>query len=99
MASGFTYHVFEAPNHLFGYDILRDGKIIYHQVVPFSAPANAKNADMPGKKSIRAYNAVAADSFIKKEQAEKAAQLSIEKIRKNQLPGLNHDEIRKITVE
>ncbi len=29
--ANYTYHVFEAPNKMFGYDIFLNGKIIFHQ--------------------------------------------------------------------
>ncbi len=29
----YTYQVFEAPNQMFGYDIFKNGKPIFHQVV------------------------------------------------------------------
>lgn len=75
----YSFHVFIAPNKSFGYDILRNDKIIFHQ------PAFSKSI---------IYNG---EMLIRKEQANAAAMLAIEKIKKGINPELSGDELRKIT--
>ena len=36
--ANYTYHVFEAPNKMFGYDIFLNGKIIFHQPASIVQP-------------------------------------------------------------
>ncbi|HEX5152305.1 MAG TPA: DUF4907 domain-containing protein [Parafilimonas sp.] len=81
VAAGFTYKIFQAPNSMYGYDIFRNGKIIFHQ----------------GASSIKSN-----DFFIalsKKDQAEKAALLAMEKIKKNQPGTLTQEELKKIAAQ
>src|SRR4051812_41125091 len=60
----YTYKVFEAPNKMYGYDILRNDKYIFHQPASLVLPNNSL-------------------ALAKKEHAEKAAVLSIQKIKKS----------------
>lgn len=76
--TNYTYKIFQAPNKMFGYDILRDGKIIFHQGASPAQPSEFVIA------------------FSKKEQAEKAALLSIEKIKKNWSATLTRQELKNI---
>jgi hypothetical protein len=78
----YTYKVFQAPNKMYGFDVFRNGKFIFHQ------PAS----NVPASN----YHPVLA----KKEDAEKAAQFSIDKIKKGQQPSaLTTDEIKKIITQ
>ncbi len=74
----YTYHAFIAPNKSFGYDILRNGRIIFHQPATAEAPGINKAA------------------LTKKEQADKAATLSFDKIKKGMRPELSREELIKI---
>jgi len=77
--ANYTYKIFQAPNKMYGYDILKDGKFIYHQPAS-NALANSYHP-----------------ALARKEDAEKAAQFSIDKIKKGQQPSaLTTDEIKKI---
>jgi len=94
-ATAYTYRVFQAPNKNFGYDIVKDGKIVYHEFASLSQPAqnsnppklNNQNTAVPGTQNL---------ALSKKEHAEMAALLAIEKIKKGEPPVLSQDEIRKI---
>ena len=66
---------------MYGYDIFRNGKIIFHQ----------------GASPIKPSDFVSA--LTKREQAEKAVLLAVEKIKKNQSPGLTQEELKKITAQ
>jgi len=80
--ANYTYKVFQAPNKMYGFDILKNGKFILHQ------PASAVSASSY-------YPALAT-----KENAEKAAQFSIDKIKKGQQPAmLTNDEVKKIITQ
>lgn len=80
-AQQYTYKVYQAPNKMYGYDILKDGKIIFHQ----------------GASPVQPNDFIAATST--QEQAEKAALLSIEKIKKNQPPVLSQEELKKLIAD
>jgi hypothetical protein len=75
--ANYTYKVFQAPNKMYGYDIFRNDKILFHQPPAFQS----NNLIAP---------------IAKKEQAEKAALLTIEKVKKNEAPALTQKEIEKI---
>jgi hypothetical protein len=77
----YTYHVFVAPNKMFGYDIFLNGKIILHQ---------AASSDQPN---------ISAVALAKKEHAEKAAAMAIEKIKRAEPATLTGEEIKKIMVQ
>ena len=78
-AARYSYHVFLAPNKSFGYHVLRDEKIVFHQ------PAFSKSL-------------IYQEEMITKEaQANTAATLAIEKIKKGVNPELSSAELRKIT--
>lgn len=75
---GFTTYVFMAPNNSYGYDVLKDGRLVYH------APAFSR---VP----------VDGDAILtKKEQANAAAMISIDKIKKGKNPELSNAELQKI---
>lgn len=80
-SANYTYHVFEAPNKMFGYDIFRNGRIIFHQ---------AASADQPNNLFV---------ALAKKPQAEKAALLVIERIKKGEPATLTPEEIKKIIAQ
>jgi hypothetical protein len=79
--ANYTYKVFQAPNKMYGFDIFKNGKFIFHQPASVIPPVNSPAA------------------ISKKEDAEKVAQLSIEKIKKGQTPALTDDEIKKILTQ
>ena len=96
-ANIYTYKVFEAPNKMYGYDILQNGKGIFHQ--PASIPPN--DAAMPQNivqqvmpNANNRHDAV--NGFSKEEFAQNAALLSIEKIKKRAAPALTNDEIKQV---
>ena len=102
-AAGYTYKVFQAPNKNFGYDILRNGKIVYHEFASINPPENSSTG-----KNFRAATLSGAGNtfagkgnlaFQKQEHAEKAALLAIEKMKRKESPVLSQDEIRKITAQ
>jgi hypothetical protein len=72
----YTYKIFQAPNKLYGYDILKNGRNIFHQPVPAST----------------------SDPLAIKQKtfAEKAAALSIEKLRTQTFASLSPQEIKNI---
>jgi hypothetical protein len=72
----YTYKIFQAPNKLYGYDILKNGRNVFHQTVPAS-PLDPL-------------------AIKQKKYAEKAAMLSIEKLRSQTFAGLSPHEIKKI---
>ena len=77
----YTYKVFQAPNKMYGFDILKNSKFIFHQ------PASP----MPSN----SYH----PALVTKENAEKAAELSIEKIKKGQTATLTDNELKKIVTQ
>ncbi len=80
MAAGgqFTTKIFMAPNKTYGYDILSNGKLIYHQ------PAFSR---VPAEGDVM---------LTKKEQADLAAMVAIEKIKRGKNPELSNEELQKI---
>lgn len=79
-ASGnYTYKLFVAPNKVYGYDIFRDGKIVFHQPA-LQEPAGDKQA-----------------ALTKKPQADRAATMAIEKIKKGIPAELTRQELMQIT--
>ena len=78
IVENYTYKVFKAPNKMYGYDIFKNDKIIFHQGASFAKPNNLIVV------------------ITKKEHAEKAALLAIEKIKKHEPPALTQKEIKKI---
>jgi hypothetical protein len=95
-ASAYTYRLFQAPNKNYGYDILQNGKIIFRQQTPMSGLSHGiypRTVAGPGNMPP-AGNGKAA--IVKREHAEKAAMLAIEKIKRREPPALTNEEIRKI---
>ncbi len=96
--SSYTYKVFQAPNNMFGYDIYLNGKGIFHQPAAMVPPNNA----VANQRSVQQVLPVANDrhalpgELSKKEFAENAALLSIEKIKKRSAPGLTNDEVKQV---
>ncbi len=75
----YTYRLFVAPNKVYGYDIFRDGRIIFHQPA-MAEPAGDKQA-----------------ALNKRPNAEKAATMAIEKIKKGMPAELTREEVMQIT--
>jgi hypothetical protein len=104
-AANYTYHVFQAPNKMFGYDILQNGRLIHHEFAAMVQPENAnapvvKNANAAAAiKTNTAFSKSANSALAKKEHAEKAAMLAIEKIKRREPPALSQEEIKKIVGE
>jgi len=99
----YTYKVFQAPNNNFGYDIFRNGKIIYHEFARMNPPANVPLAKGPNASKSNNNNVALTGgqnfALSKKEHADKAALLAIEKIKRKEVPTLTPDELKKITGE
>src|ERR1700690_3190904 len=94
--SGYTYKVFQAPNNMYGYDIYQNGKGIFHQPAAMVPPNNVVANQRSVQKNLPVANEQRAvpNGFSKKEIAENAALLSIEKIKKRSIPALTNDEIK-----
>jgi hypothetical protein len=98
-APAYTYRLFQAPNKNFGYDILQNGKMIFRQQVPMSAAAQGVHPRItPGPGNMPRGNN-GSTAITKREHAEKAALMVIEKIKRREPPGLTGEEIRKIISE
>lgn len=87
MPPTYSYKVFEAPNKMWGYDIFRDERFMFHQPAEIVAPASSA----PAQNAPVQSSALSAKTF-----AEKAAAFAIDKIRKGQPPALTQEEIKKI---
>ena len=73
-----TSRVFMASNKTYGYDILSNGRLIYHQPAFSRVPSDG--------------DAV----LTKKEQANLAAMVAIDKIKRGKNPELSNGELQKI---
>ncbi len=78
--STYTYILFVAPNKVYGYNIFRNGRIIFHQ------PAMAEPANKQ-------------PSITKKAQADKAATIAIQKIRRGMPGELSGEELMQATAQ
>ncbi len=97
-ANAYTYKVFEAPNKMYGYDILQNGKGIFHQpaaIIPTNNAGTNQNAAPPILSSVNDPH-VAVNGFSTEEFAQNAAMLSIEKIKKRSTPALTNDEMKQV---
>ena len=97
-ANTYTYKVFEAPNKMYGYDILQNGKGIFHQAAAI-IPANNAGANQNAARQILSSvddPHAAMKGFSKEEFAQNAAMLSIEKIKKRSTPALTNDEMKRV---
>ena len=74
----YTYHVFEAPNKMFGYDIFLKGKIIFHQ--PASPDQPGISVIALAKKEHAAKGALMAMEKIKSGEPATLTQEEIKKI-------------------
>lgn len=102
----YTYRVFEAPNKMYGYDVFKNGKGIFHQPAVIMAPNNvdakASNNAAANQNAVRSNlpvtntHQITADGFSKEEFAQNAALISIEKIKKRSAPALTNDEIKRV---
>lgn len=102
-ATNYTYKVFQAPNKNYGYDIIQNGKIVYHEFASMNLP---ENTSQPKTLSVSrstgggpALNTKENLALVRADHAEKAALLAIEKMKKNELPVLSKDEIKKIIAQ
>lgn len=97
-ANTYTYKVFEAPNKMYGYDILQNGKGIFHQPAAIIPTNNAGTNQNPAPQILSSVNDphVAVNGFSKEEFAQNAAMLSIEKIKKRSAPALTNDEMKQV---
>jgi hypothetical protein len=99
----YTYKVFQAPNKNFGYDIYRNGIIVYHEFASMSQPENFSQPKNPSSARLNASANLPISkenlALMKSTHAEKAAQLSIAKIKRHEMPVLNRDEIKSITAQ
>ncbi len=73
----FSYHIFQAPNKMYGYDIFKNGKIVFHQGAS-SIPSN-KFLSVLSKKE---HADKAALRSIEKMKKNEPATLTQEEIRK-----------------
>ena len=96
--AGYTYQVFQAPNKMFGYDIYQNGKGIFHQPAAILPPANNAITQQAAGQKLPVVNEQhsAAEGFSKKEVAESAALLSIEKLKKRSVPVLTNIEVKQV---
>jgi hypothetical protein len=101
--ANYTYKVFQAPNKNYGYDILLNGKIVYHEFASMNQPQNISQTKIPGasksNSTTAAFNAKENLAFLKAAHAEKAALLAIEKMKRKELPSLSKDEIKIIIAQ
>lgn len=97
-AAVYTYRVFEAPNKMFGYDIFKNGKGMFHQPAGIVQPNNPALSEKQNTQNTAFTEKQNTQNIIlpKKENAEGAAMLSIEKIKKQLPPVLTSEEIQKI---
>ena len=97
-ATDYTYKVFQAPNKMFGYDIFQNGKGVFHQPAAMVPPNNIAVTQQSVQQNLHTANDqhFPTDGFSKKEFAENAALLSIEKIKKRLAPSLTNDEMRQL---
>ena len=102
-AAKYTYKVFQAPNKNYGYDILLNGKIVYHEFASLTTPENTgQPKNLSAAKFHNAGTALNTKenlALAKPAHAEKAALLAIEKMKKKELPSLSRDEIKNITAQ
>jgi hypothetical protein len=102
-ATNYTYKVFQAPNKNYGYDIYQNGKIVYHEFASMDQPENtgrSKNSSAPKLTGTNsAFSTRENLSLMKAEQAEKAALLAIEKMKRKELPMLSRDELKIIIAQ
>src|SRR5579871_1518672 len=100
--TNYTYQVYQAPNKNFGYDILLNGKIVYHEFAAMSRPDNIPQLkNSPAFKSANSsatFSERENTALSKKEHAEKAALMSIDKMKKKESPSLSKEELKKIFV-
>ncbi len=102
-STSYTYKVFQAPNKNFGYDIIRNGKIVYHEFASMEQPENISRTKTSGISKLNGPGAPMNTrenlALVKSAHAEKAALLAIEKMKRNELPVLSRDEIKKIIAQ
>jgi hypothetical protein len=99
-AAIYTYRVFEAPNKMFGYDVFQNGKGIFHQPAAIVSPTNPALDGKENSQTTVAFNQKHVNVVLSKtKDAEHAALLSIEKIKKQIPPTLTTEEIKKIVIQ
>jgi len=102
-ATNYTYKVFQAPNKNFGYDILVNGKIVYHEFASMDQPENISRTKTAAVSKLNntgtGLNSKENLALVKSEHAEKAALLAIEKMKRKEMPVLSKDEIKNIIAQ
>jgi hypothetical protein len=97
----YSYKVFQAPNKNYGYDIYKNGKIVYHEFASINQPENFNPSNNTSPAKLNGVNKAPDNkenlALVKSGHAEKAALLAIEKMKRNELPVLSRDEIKQIT--
>jgi len=99
-STGYTYNVFQAPNKMFGYDIYQNGKGVFHQPAAMVPPNNVvanQQPVQPKNLPVASDQHAVPTGFSQKEFAERAALLSIEKIKKKSGPTLTGEEIKQLS--
>jgi hypothetical protein len=86
---------------MYGYDLFNNGRGIFHQPAAIAFPGNpALTQKANSQKTSFIEKQTPKDvELSKKEYAEHAALLSIEKIRKQMPPALTKEEINKLTTQ
>lgn len=80
-----TYQVMELPDHTFGYNLFADGKMVWQQYnVNMQRPNPA--GDAPSKAVPAAPVKGPGNGFHSKPEAERAAQLAMEKMKRGEMP-------------
>jgi hypothetical protein len=101
--TNYSYKVFQAPNKNYGYDIILNGKIVYHEFASMDQPESISRTKISSaSKSNRTSTALHSKEILalaKSEHAEKAALLAIEKIKRKEVPVLSKDEIINIIAQ
>ena len=94
----FNYKVFQAPNNLFGYDIYQDGKGVFHQPAALFSQGKIPVTQAPIQQNDNKVKGSPdrLNGFSRREDAENAARLSIEKIKRQAAPALTDEEIQQI---
>ncbi|MEO8762844.1 MAG: DUF4907 domain-containing protein [Ginsengibacter sp.] len=79
LPNDYTFRVFLAPNKTYGYDIINQSRVVFHQPAFSRIPGDPVNV------------------ITRKEEANIAAMLTIEKIKRGIDPELSKQELQKIT--
>ena len=99
--SNYTYRVFQAPNKMYGYDLFDNGRGIFHQPAAIVSPGNSALTQKTNSQETSFIEKQTPKNIelSKKEYAEHAALLSIEKIKKQMPPALTKEEINRLITQ